>query len=175
MRGLATSGVKARFTGPRPGGSGEGRCGLPVHPTCRPPMQVPGLSRQLARVTKCKRDFLLNSREASFTTHLGFALRTPESHTAVTYSVGCWARCRQEGRGWEGEGAPGGRAPEGWGSGLREVARHGCRGGSKAASRRGAAEGTCRGSRGRPRAAARPASSPSPRTCSVSSAKSRDA
>lgn len=86
MGGLATSGVKARFTGPRPGGSGEGRCGLPVHPTCRPPMQVPGLSCQLARVTKCKRDFLLNSREASFTTRLGFALRTPESHTAVTHS-----------------------------------------------------------------------------------------
>lgn len=86
MGGLATSGVKARFTGPRPGGSGEGRCGLPVHPTCRPPMQVPGLSHWLAQVTKCKRDFLLNSREASFTTHLGFALRTPESHTAVTHS-----------------------------------------------------------------------------------------
>lgn len=49
-------------------------------------MQVPGLSHWLAQVTKCKRDFLLNSREASFTTHLGFALRTPESHTAVTHS-----------------------------------------------------------------------------------------
>lgn len=175
MRGLATSGVKARFTGPRPGGSGEGRCGLPVHPTCRPPMQVPGLSRQLARVTKCKRDFLLNSREASFTTRLGFALRTPESHTAVTHSESAAGRgVGRRAGGGRGKG-PRGEEPLRGGEAVSGRWSHGCRGDSKAASRRGAAEGTCRGSRGRPRAAARPASSPSPCTCSVSSAKSRDA
>lgn len=103
------------------GGSGEGRCRLPVCPTCDPCTGARALPPGCP-VTQCKHDFLLNSREASFATCVDFALRTPESHIAVTCSASAPGQVVSR------RALGGGTRPWGAGACRGVVAGHGYRG-----------------------------------------------